>query len=332
MNKKTFVIYDTDENYSRRLWEYLQSRLKDSHEILLFTERKALAEYLSTARADVLLSAEEIPEGVKEDSVACYVRLSEIRPAEETEAAVYKFSSADSLLREVMSFCAAGTAADTGFSRTGEPMEVIGIYSPVKRCFQTTFAVTLGQIRAKKGKTLYLNFESFSGFDILEGKKQKTDLMDLLYFSECGTGSFEYRVSSLAEQIGELDYIPPARMYTRYRDVDKCQWLKLIERIRTETCYECLILDLSEQVAGLFEVLKECDRVYSMVGSDGSASAKFAQYEALLSEAGCKEVIDKTMRIEMPKFKEIPDNFAMLPYSELADYIKKLVNEQDADK
>ncbi|MBP5152890.1 MAG: hypothetical protein ILP13_08270 [Lachnospiraceae bacterium] len=332
MIKNTFVIYDTDEDYSRRLWEYLQGRLKDSHEILLFTDKNALEEYLNTARADVLLSAEPIPESLRKERVDVFVLLTENRHVGEGEPAVCKYSSADSLLREVMSLCAAGTAADTGFVRTGDPMEVIGIYSPVKRCFQTTFAITLGQIRAKKNRTLYLNFESFSGFDILEGRKQKTDLMDLLYFSECGTGSFEYRVSSMAEHIGELDYIPPARMYTRYRDVDKCQWLKLIERIRTETCYECLILDLSEQVAGLFEVLRECDRVYSMVGSDGSASAKFAQYEALLSEAGCKEVMDKTTRIELPKFKEIPGDFAMLPYSELADYIKKMLNEQDNDQ
>ena len=38
------------------------------------------------------------------------------------------------------------------------------VYSPVKRCGKTCFALTLGQILAKRQSVLYLNLEECAGF------------------------------------------------------------------------------------------------------------------------------------------------------------------------
>ena len=321
-----FVIYDKDEEYARRVYEYLCDKLSGTYEVLLFTEEDALDKYTVDNEVDILLSVE-----TKSKNVGIRVRhliiLSEDRDAEEGHT-VFKYGPADDLLRKIMSICAAGTAADSGFERKAGQLKVIGIYTPIKRCFQTTFALTLGQILAGKSRTLYLNFESFSGFEMIQGKENEKDLMDLLYFSESEPETFSYRVSSMAEHIGRLDYIQPVRVYGKYREVSKEQWLRLLDCIRNKTDYECLILDLSEQVVGLFDVLKECGRIFTIVDDERMADAKVAQYENMLNDVGYQEILDKTSRIKIPKFTRVPKEFELLPYTELADYVRKLVETE----
>lgn len=68
---------------------------------------------------------------------------------------------------------------------TGNRMKIIGNYSPIGRCMQTTFALSMGQILSKKHKTLYLNFESYSGFGYLLNREFASDLTDVLYYFNC---------------------------------------------------------------------------------------------------------------------------------------------------
>ena len=41
------------------------------------------------------------------------------------------------------------------------------LYSPVHRCLQSSFALTLGQLLSEKHPTLYLNFEHYIGISEL---------------------------------------------------------------------------------------------------------------------------------------------------------------------
>jgi len=67
--------------------------------------------------------------------------------------------------------------------RTGlKKMQIIGVYTPIGRCLQTTFSLTLGQMLAKHYKTLYLNFEIYSGFARMMSRNFNSDIADLMYY------------------------------------------------------------------------------------------------------------------------------------------------------
>lgn len=53
----------------------------------------------------------------------------------------------------------------------------------MRRCLQTSFALTLGQELAKIRKTLYLSFEHYAGWNQLLDKGVRGDLAALLYFA-----------------------------------------------------------------------------------------------------------------------------------------------------
>ncbi|MCR5279972.1 MAG: hypothetical protein K6E19_11080 [Lachnospiraceae bacterium] len=324
MKKKNLVIYDTEETYAKKICEYFRSKAGDTLEQFLFTKEEPLNEFIGSNRADILLASDISDMRIK-DKVGTIVRLSRTPVSETEEGMIYKYSAADDLLRKVLSLGSAETAGSA--KRSSGSISVIGVYSPIKRCFQTTFALTMGQILARKKKTLYLCFETFSGFDLMEGRKTGNDLMDLLYFSECDTGNFSLRIGGMAERIGELDYVPPVRLYSKYKDISKDQWIRLIDRIRSETDYEVLIMDLSEQVGGLFDVLDDCDRVYTIDASDSFGRAKMSQFEIILGETGYSHLKDRIKKVKIPRYEGIPDEPSMLPYTELAEYVKTIIND-----
>lgn len=328
MEKELLVIGDNEEKYARKLHEYVRTKCSSVFEAVLFTKVDSLRMFLQTHNVDILLISDSFVLSQEEyRHVKHVLRLSSQKETDEEQKNIYRYTPAGELIKKIMQVKAEDEKKTSGLitSHGGKKLKVIGVYSPIKRCFQTTFSVTLGQILSQMGKSLYLNFESFSGLELLGGFRSETDIFDLLYYAECKAGAFAYRVGSLADKLGELDYIPPAHSFHKFRDITGAQWVNLIETLRLETDYEYLILDLSENVIGLFEVLLACDKVYTITDSSRISKAKIAQYEGLVRENSYEKVLEKTENIVIPTFKEIPRELELLPYSDLADYVKNLL-------
>lgn len=327
MAQTILAICDGEVNYSERLYAYLRNKESESLKVIWFTRLNELEEYLVNRRIDILLICPKMYEESNNLSNTDLVILlsSEKYSSEDGIAHIYKYQSAETIYKSVMRYCSMNNQAVIR-RNCDKPLSIIGVYSPVKRSFQTTFAITAGQILAEKGKTLYINFESFSGFDSVMASKNKSDLMDLMYFWSCGAENFSYRLGSVLERIGSLDYIPPVHSFMNYEGISGKQWIEFIKAFEEYTDYEYLILDLSENVNGLFDVLRLCSKVYTLTDNKRISTAKISQYEALLSECSYEDVIDKTYKMSIPLFREIPESFEMYPYSDLARFIRKEIS------
>lgn len=324
MRKPIFAICDEDKLYSGKIFEYIHERISESYEVILFTEVDAVERYMKNTKINVLLISEVFRAIIRGTVNAEHVIIltQTFREDEPVRGEVYKYSSADSILKSTMEICSE-KKCEPVVRNSRKPLSIIGVYSPIKRAFQTTFSVTLGQILAKKGKTLYLNFECFSGFDLLMATHNKSDLMDLLYFWGLGDENFSYRLGSVIEHIGALDYVPPVHSFAGLNDISASQWLHFLKAFENYTDYEYVILDLSENINGLFDILRMCKTVYSVTDERRISRAKMSQYEALLAECRYDDILDKTKKMNIPMFREIPDEYEMLPYSDLSAYIKR---------
>ena len=58
-----------------------------------------------------------------------------------------------------------------------------------------------------------------------------------------------------------------------------------------------VILDLSGMVNGLFELLEECDCVYTPVEEDETARAKVSQYEDTLGLLELEHIMERTKKL-----------------------------------
>lgn len=328
--KKVLALCDKEESYLYHMADYMEKRNMLPFAVHAFTDAEQLKKYGEANEIELLLIAENSFEGKREDYPAANIFILNESGSEvgENIENINKYQSSEKILRAVIDSYTSGTEQMPRRLATGNRMKIIGNYTPIGRCLQTTFALSMGQLLAKKHRTLYLNFESYSGLGCLLGKEFSTDITDVLYYFGCEREKLSYRLDSMIQTVNGLDYIPPVLSYRQLGEVKGQQWLELFREIERVTDYEYLILDLSEQMNGLFEILRECCRIFTIIKEDGFAEAKLRQYEALLQSMHYEDIAVKTKRQSLPFFQRIPGDLHQLTHGELAGYVKKMIEEE----
>ena len=239
-----------------------------------------------------------------------------------------KYQSVENICDRIRELCVAQEEEVSEGVRHGKPMKLIGIYSPVTRCLQTSFALCMGQLLAASVPVLYLNFEAYSGFESMLNRTFRGTVSDLLYFNDCAREKLAGQLRYMTEKIDKLDFLPPMESFILLRSIRAEQWLELLRTIEKVTEYEYCILDLSEQADGVLEILRQCDYIFTITREDGFARAKMTQYETLLRSTQYEDIFLKTRRCRLPVFRELPGNIFMMTHGELAACVKGILQEE----
>lgn len=331
MKRNLLAICDPEQEYAYRLMDALSRREDFPFEMLTFTGEERLKESLARQPVQILLIAQRAFHAeMKGWGAFRIILLKEGEEITQKEIPfISKYSSVTRIMKKIME-----TAAEAGGLPPPQPNEhparFLGVYTPVRRCLQTTFCLILGQILARNHRVLYLNFESCSGLDRLLCRSFESDFSDLLFRlpkTEEEVLGYLYRQ---AEQLNGLEMIPPVFRGSDLSGIRCEEWMRLLEILRASR-YEYVILDLTDAVSGLFEVLRNCSRVYTIVREDGFARAKLAQYEAALEGADYGDVAEKTSRCSLPVFRKLPRDLAHPEGSDLAQYVETMLERKEGD-
>lgn len=328
MDKRVLAIFDSEEGYAYRLMEFISGKRNLPFEVYVFTDGNR---FFSCARIKeiecLLISESAYKQEVETLNIPHIIILSE--SGENLNKAlrhINKYQSCENILHEIMEYYTDRSEKASISLRTGlKRMQIIGVYTPVGRCLQTTFSLTLGQMLAKRYKTLYLNFEIYSGFARMMSRNFDSDIADLMYYFSCAREKLAYRMESMVETVNGLDFIPPAEIYQNLAGIRGAQWIDLFQEIEKNSEYEFMILDLSDGILDLWDVLRECDYIYTISREDGAALAKIEQYEKVLESMDYGDIAARTTKWRLPIFKQLPVHFEELTYGELAAYIKSKV-------
>lgn len=331
MKKNILAVCDREQEFACHLTDYLsQLTAKEGFpfEVQVFTSPDRLKQFCKESRVSFLLVTESVYRWETDwqaDQILILEESGEGPPGLET---VNKYQSMANIVRRIMEIAAdRGILPPASRSRRMGNVQFIGIYTPVRRCLQTTFSFTLGQLLARKHKVLYLNFESYSGLARMLQREFSTDLSDLIYFLHNGDGRFPYRLEGMVQKANGLDFIPPVFSCMDLQRVEKEEWLQLFEELEMTGRYEYILLDLSEAIQGLFDILKLCTRVYTITRDDGFAASKQEQYEELLRCLDCEEILEKTRKCRLPLFRQLPAGLENLTRGELAALVQELIRE-----
>lgn len=330
MVRKILALCDKEEEYIRHMADYLEKKNRQPFVIRAFTDVEGLKKFVEKNETELLLIAENTYKKEIEDLPIKHILIlnESGNQAGENVENIDKYQSSEKIFQAVMGSYADGTEDIPKRIARGAGMKIIGNYSPVGRCMQTTFALTMGQILAKKHKTLYMNFENYSGFGYLLNREFSTDITDVLYYFHCERDKLTYRLEGMIQTLNGLDYIPPVFSYRDLAEICGKDWIELFREIERVSEYEYLILDLSEQMKGLFDVLRECFRVFTIVKNDGFAEAKLRQYEMVLHMLDYDDIAVKTKRWMLPEFHRLPSGLEQLTHGEAAVYINKVIEEE----
>lgn len=332
MKHKIMAICDTEEGYAFRMAEYILEKVKLPYTLHLFTAVEELKKFAGREEIEILLIAENAWRMIREEFVRSQVAqmfvLQESEQAEQDEICrIDKYQSPEKVVQKMLDVMADKGEWKDYPQATDTEVKMIGIYSPVKRCLQTSFALTLGQLLAKEHRTLYLNFEMYSGLGELLRREYQTDILDLMYYFQNAREKLALRLPAMIQSAGGLDYIPPMQYALGIREVPGEQWLALCRDMAVIGEYEYLILDLDDGIDGLFDLLKNCQKIYTITRDDPFAMAKLRQYEQMLQFGELEEITEKTVKCRFPIFKHLPESLEMMTHGELAGYVKSIIQE-----
>ncbi len=332
MTHKILAICDAEEGYAFRMAEYLLDKVKLPYTLHLFTAVEELEKFAGREEIEILLIAESAWRLIKEEYIRKQVAQMFIlqesgETVQEDMRCISKYQSPELVVQAMLNVIADGGGWKDCQKAADTDVKMIGIYSPVKRCLQTSFALSLGQLLAKEHKTIYLNFEMYSGLGELLRREYQTDMLDVMYYFQSAREKLALRLPAIIQNAGGLDYIPPMQYSLGIREVPGEQWLALCSDIAAIGGYEYMILDLDDGIDGLFDLLKSCQKIYTITREDPFAQAKLRQYEQMLQQGELEEISEKTVKCRFPIFQELPDSLEMMTHGELAGYVKSIIKE-----
>jgi len=191
------AVCDKDEAYASKLVSYINLRGGFPFAARYFSSVKKLEAFSVNQKIEVALVSEDYYKMVEEKVQPDKLILLGEKEKQMTEQLqmVWKYQSASALMKQVLDILSKEEGIHSHISRK-KSLKVIGFYSPVKRALQTSFALTFGQLLAKRGRALYINLEAYSGLESLMTCNFSKDLTDLLYYFQIGKK--DYRITFIA--------------------------------------------------------------------------------------------------------------------------------------
>ncbi|MCM1026943.1 MAG: hypothetical protein NC432_10940 [Roseburia sp.] len=332
--EKVLVLCDTEEEYAQLMTEFMKKHKELPWKVRTYTQVDELLkeEEDSFELLAVSESAYTASRALQELQTRRTVILNESgRVRWENIPCVDKYQPAEEILKYLLQVYM--EIADTPLPRLKKSYNTvfIGNYSPVHRSMQTSFALTMSQILAREHTTLYLNFEHYVGIAELMPDLQTLDLADLMYFLSAEKEKFRLRMQTMLRHVGRLDYISPMKAGQNLLTIPAADWVGLLQKIEELGEYEYVVLDLSESMQGLFDILRMCRKVFTLTREDRIAKSKLLQYEQLLGLYEYGDVLEKTKRLSLAHIQRLPEELEQLTRGDLAALVHKLLKDLDQE-
>lgn len=323
------VLYDHDEEYAQLMTEFIKAHRNLQWKVRTYTELSRLLKEEGGQSITLLVAGEASwCEELRALKPLQTVILNESGMLKwEKITNISKYQQADNVLRGIMEAYMEVADSQLPLLGTNSHTSFIGIYSPVRRCLQTSFALTMSQLMGTEHRTLYLNFEHYAGITELLPDMQTRDMADLLYFLTAEEDKFRLRLQTMIQHRGSLDYIPPMRSGQNLLTITLAEWMSLFRKLEALGEYEYVVLDLSESMQGLFEILRMCTRVFTLTRDDRIAQSKLLQYEQILELYEYEDVLHKTSRCNLPTIRRLPEELEQYTKGDLAEYVREQLKE-----
>lgn len=303
MDVKIFAICDTEKRYAVKLVEAFCAKRDFGFQFHAFSESEELVLFAQQAEVEILLiSGKIMSETISRLNVGKIILLSdgEIYETFSNYESIYKYQSAENILKEVLCYYAEYARPVAGMNYGKQGFEVYGIYSPVGRCGKSALAENLAMCYGKEKKTLLLDLQSFSACREQLSDEKLWDLTDLVYFLRQGKKTFLYKLSSIVRSRESFDHILPMKTPADLRSVTLAEWTELLEKLAADSDYRVVIIDFGNDVCGLFQLLSQCTKVYMPVLQDMVSKGKIENFEWNLREEHFEKVLESIQKIYLP--------------------------------
>lgn len=331
MEQKALVLCDPEMDYAQQMAGFLEKGRDFPWKVIVCSGKKELEQVFVGASVEVVVIAESlIREALPEYPVEQLVLLNESGCLRFSEIInIDKYQEADHVKRELLNLYARRQGSIYPVLGRSSPAACVAFYSPVRRCLQTGTAITYGLLLSETKRILYLNFESYAYF-VENEEESEADLASLLYYVDASEEEFAVRLRAICKSMGNWDYVLPMHNVENLAVTDSGEWIKLITKCRSLKTYDLILLDLNDNIQGLFEILRQCDRIYTITKADRAAEKKQERYAYLVKKKMYEDILQRTVFLQIPSMSRLPEELEEYSRGELAEYVyRELILEEE---
>lgn len=325
---KIMAVLDKSQSYGQRMLQYLNKKEQFPFKTVLFTDIEEVKEYAKKQTIHLLLLDKEYEDEELKRSAEQIVLLSDSLDKELNRLpTVYRFQSADSLIKEVMQYYEV-SVPDSVFQlkKTGNTVKLVGVYSPLHRCLKTSFALTYGQLLARNERVLYFSLDTFSGFEYLMNQKYGADFSDVIFYQQ--QGSLANRLAGIVYTVGQMDYIPPVRCSEDLWSIDWTLFLECLHTLMDVGLYDTIVLDMGEGFGRPEVLMNLCNQVYMPIKEDPVSQCRLEEFEETMKLKGYYLLLEKIQKLSLPYYHCVEKKqlyVEQLLWGELGDYVRNLL-------
>ena len=316
LRRKLLVFYDEDSGYTERLSHYLGQRKDCIFEVRGFSDKEALVRFARENPVDVLLIPREaLTEELGRQSDLIFILSDEPGEQDGEYRTICKYRSSEQLMREITAAYEAKKLSRIGAGLRDMKADAIGIYSPVGRCYKSTFALLLAQLLAEQAPTLLVNLEDYPAYHTLTsaaepdgGDEGKEDLSDILYYRRVGGEAEPRRIFGAVQFADRLAYLPPVSCPMDIRMAGAKDLAAVLTCLGGSELYRYLVIDLGNALADPLPVLALCRRIYVPSRRDSVSEAKVRAFEDYLSGIGEDEILARLRKVTLPTYSRIAED------------------------
>lgn len=320
--RKICAIFDSDEQYAYRFMNYVNEKRLLPFEVVIFTQKGVLMEYLKESRVELLLIAGEAEE-LEEVRVGKVIKLSEDTDSKD---GVYKYQSVDLLIKQVLQRMGEDVDGETALTMNSGNCCVYGVYSPVARSFKTSLAIALAMGAARNGRTLYINLEEFCGNTEFVNDTGG-NLSELLYYFRNSKDKLKGRLGQATRNYGGFEYIPVCSTPEDYEEIMPEEWLRFLSYLVENGGYDTIVLDIGNAVHEAWKLIGLCKTAYMPSSKDGVGKRKEDRFAEYLKMIGRENLTQKICKVEIPYDEELRqlEDIGKLQWSKMGEYARGLI-------
>lgn len=317
---KSICFFEPDEAMAERLIDYWVNHGLEGVSISYYSDKGRFLEDYPGLSATLWILDSSIKESL---SAQFPGRVLWWTDQERDTEAVFKYRSAAVMVQTIQEYLGDEAVA----AARGPGAFIIGLYSPIRQCLQTTFCVTLSHLLSRKGRTLYLNLEGYSGFEGMLTGFYSRDISDFIYYINHSKDKNPLITTNFIYRLGQVDMIPPVLNPANLHDITEEMWLYMLLILQKSGLYDFILVDISDFVHGSFGILRACQTVFSLCRADTRAGTKWQQYQCLLEETGFRDVIDKTRKLEVPQISVPSLNLEGVTQGPFTEFVERAAKE-----
>lgn len=265
------ILADTDIMYIENLGKYIRTSWGSRFNVLVFTQRYALEEFLSTksGKADVVLFSPGIfSDSLRNMTTGIVIVLSDGKSVHNFADLPFinKYQPADNIAAYIFNLYSSLNSRIGYYSPDGVKTKIVSVFSPQGGSGKTMISVGLAAALSKAGyRTLYFNLEALNTSTLFIGEDSGVNSLSnvLLYLKEDKT-DLRTKINGVLSYCDRLkiNYFMPACCSLELDELTIEELDRLLGEIKQSDRFDIIVIDTDSILNGrILSILKISDYV-----------------------------------------------------------------------